>query len=93
MQARSTDFPGNYPGYDDSWDYKRFEKVPLHICMYIDYGSIDLGETIYLKRFSISVGQLDIEEMVMVFDMVGVDAAIANSIRRVLIAEVYTERK
>eukprot|EP00731_Ephydatia_muelleri_P027482 Em0019g355a len=65
--ARSTDFPGNYPGYDDSWDYKRFE-----------------------KRFSISVGQLDIEEMVMVFDMVGVDAAIANSIRRVLIAEVPT---
>ena len=67
INARSTDFPGNYPGCDDSWDYKRFE-----------------------KRFSISVAQLNFEEMVMVFDMVGVDAAIANSIRRVLIAEVPT---
>lgn len=65
--ARSTDFPGNYPGYDDSWDHKRFE-----------------------KRFSISVVQLNIEEMLMEFDMIGIDAAIANSIRRVLIAEVPT---
>lgn len=47
-----------------------------------------LDQTIYSKRFSISVVQLNIEEMVMVFDIIGVDAAIANSIRRVLIAEV-----
>lgn len=26
-QVHSTDFPGNYPGYDDAWDQRRFEEV------------------------------------------------------------------
>ena len=68
---------------------KRFHCTFACISITVVFTSVKL---IYLKRFSISVGQLDIEEMVMVFDMVGVDAAIANSIRRVLIAEVYTEK-
>lgn len=26
--VHTTDFPGNYSGYDDAWDQDRFEKVP-----------------------------------------------------------------
>ncbi|XP_078255082.1 DNA-directed RNA polymerases I and III subunit RPAC1 isoform X3 [Rhinoraja longicauda] len=26
--VHTTDFPGNYPGYDDTWSQRRFEKVP-----------------------------------------------------------------
>ncbi|PFX19149.1 Iron/zinc purple acid phosphatase-like protein [Stylophora pistillata] len=26
MQTHSTDFPGNYPGYDDTWSQEKFEE-------------------------------------------------------------------
>ncbi|XP_054677944.1 DNA-directed RNA polymerases I and III subunit RPAC1 isoform X3 [Grus americana] len=26
--VHTTDFPGNYPGYEDAWDQRRFEEVP-----------------------------------------------------------------
>ncbi|XP_040984530.1 DNA-directed RNA polymerases I and III subunit RPAC1 isoform X5 [Aquila chrysaetos chrysaetos] len=26
--VHTTDFPGNYPGYEDAWDRRRFEEVP-----------------------------------------------------------------
>ena len=39
-----------------------------------------------MQRFSVRVVKLD--EMDMEFDMIGVDAPIANAIRRILIAEV-----
>ncbi|XP_061825607.2 DNA-directed RNA polymerases I and III subunit RPAC1 [Nerophis lumbriciformis] len=63
--AHTTDFPGNYPGYDDTWDMQKFQ-----------------------KSFKIDVVQLN--ENFMEFDMVGIDAAIANAFRRILIAEVPT---
>ncbi|KAK7901137.1 hypothetical protein WMY93_017906 [Mugilogobius chulae] len=63
--VHTTDFPGNYPGCDDSWNLGRFQ-----------------------KNFSINVVQLD--ENSMEFDMVGIDAAIANAFRRILLAEVPT---
>ncbi|GLD73462.1 F-box only protein 28, partial [Lates japonicus] len=63
--VHTTDFPGNYPGYDDSWDMDKFQ-----------------------KNFRIDVVQLD--ESSMEFDMVGIDAAIANAFRRILLAEVPT---
>ncbi|KAJ0066923.1 hypothetical protein NL108_004895, partial [Boleophthalmus pectinirostris] len=63
--VHTTDFPGNYPGYDDTWNLRKFQ-----------------------KNFSINVVQLD--ENNMEFDMVGVDAAIANAFRRILLAEVPT---
>ncbi|XP_072912285.1 DNA-directed RNA polymerases I and III subunit RPAC1 isoform X5 [Hemitrygon akajei] len=28
QNVHTTDFPGNYPGYDDTWDQRRFEQVP-----------------------------------------------------------------
>ena len=27
VQAHGTDFPGNYPGYDDAWDLDKFKQV------------------------------------------------------------------
>ncbi|KAG9464894.1 hypothetical protein GDO78_019238 [Eleutherodactylus coqui] len=63
--VHSTDFPGNYPGYDDSWDLHRFE-----------------------KDFRVDV--IRMEDDVLEFDMVGIDAALANAFRRILLAEVPT---
>jgi len=63
--VNSTDFPGAYEGYDDSWSQEKFE-----------------------EKFQIDIVSLSSAEME--FDMVGVDAAIANSIRRILLAEVPT---
>ncbi|ESO84453.1 hypothetical protein LOTGIDRAFT_196653 [Lottia gigantea] len=63
--VHSTDFPGNYDGYDDSWNLKKFE-----------------------KKFKIDVKKLEGDELE--FDMIGVDAAIANAFRRILLVEVPT---
>ncbi|RVE74277.1 hypothetical protein OJAV_G00020290 [Oryzias javanicus] len=63
--VHTTDFPGNYPGFQDSWDMKNFQ-----------------------KNFRIDVVALD--ENNIEFDMVGIDAAIANAFRRILLAEVPT---
>ncbi|XP_062850884.1 DNA-directed RNA polymerases I and III subunit RPAC1 [Trichomycterus rosablanca] len=63
--VHSTHFPGNYPGYDDTWDFRKFK-----------------------KNFRLDIVQMD--ENTLEFDMVGIDAAIANAFRRILIAEVPT---
>ncbi|KAM7061392.1 DNA-directed RNA polymerases I and III subunit RPAC1 isoform 2-T2 [Acridotheres tristis] len=63
--VHTTDFPGNYPGYEDAWDQRRFEEA-----------------------FRVDV--IREEEDTLEFDMVGIDAAIANAFRRILLAEVPT---
>ncbi|XP_075002838.1 DNA-directed RNA polymerases I and III subunit RPAC1 isoform X4 [Calonectris borealis] len=63
--VHTTDFPGNYPGYEDAWDQRRFEEA-----------------------FRVDV--IREEEGSLEFDMVGIDAAIANAFRRILLAEVPT---
>nr|XP_048301230.1 DNA-directed RNA polymerases I and III subunit RPAC1 isoform X1 [Myodes glareolus] len=63
--VHTTDFPGNYSGYDDAWDQDRFE-----------------------KNFRVDIVHMD--ENTLEFDMVGIDAAIANAFRRILLAEVPT---
>ncbi|XP_041834989.1 DNA-directed RNA polymerases I and III subunit RPAC1 [Melanotaenia boesemani] len=63
--VHTTDFPGNYPGYDDTWNMQEFQ-----------------------KSFRIDV--VNLNENSMEFDMVGIDAAIANAFRRILLAEVPT---
>lgn len=61
----NTEFPGNFPGEDHSWNLKSFKKEL----------KVDIQR---LSRRSIE------------FDLVGVDASIANAFRRILIAEVPT---
>ncbi|XP_013912579.1 PREDICTED: DNA-directed RNA polymerases I and III subunit RPAC1 [Thamnophis sirtalis] len=63
--VHTTDFPGNYSGYDDAWDKQRFEK-------------------------NFRVDMIHMDESTLEFDMVGIDAAIANAFRRILLAEVPT---
>ncbi|XP_053793076.1 DNA-directed RNA polymerases I and III subunit RPAC1 isoform X3 [Vidua macroura] len=63
--VHTTDFPGNYPGYEDAWDQRRFEEA-----------------------FRVDV--IREEGDTLEFDMVGIDAAIANAFRRILLAEVPT---
>ncbi|XP_074166931.1 DNA-directed RNA polymerases I and III subunit RPAC1 [Sminthopsis crassicaudata] len=65
QNVHTTDFPGNYCGFDDAWDQSRFE-----------------------KEFRVDVVHMD--ESSLEFDMVGIDAAIANAFRRILLAEVPT---
>ncbi|XP_051880087.1 DNA-directed RNA polymerases I and III subunit RPAC1 isoform X1 [Pristis pectinata] len=65
QNVHTTDFPGNYSGYDDTWDRQRFE-----------------------QNFRIDIVRL--EEDTLEFDMIGIDAAIANAFRRILLAEVPT---
>ncbi|XP_048733002.2 DNA-directed RNA polymerases I and III subunit RPAC1-like isoform X2 [Ostrea edulis] len=63
--VHSTDFPGEYPNYDDSWNFKKFK-----------------------KNFRIDMIKMNDDELE--FDMVGIDAAIANAFRRILLSEVPT---
>ncbi|XP_045184889.1 DNA-directed RNA polymerases I and III subunit RPAC1-like [Mercenaria mercenaria] len=63
--VHSTDFPGSYEGYDDTWSQEKFE-----------------------KNFRIEIGRSTAEDLE--FDMIGIDAAIANAFRRILLAEVPT---
>uniref|UniRef100_A0A671QP21 DNA-directed RNA polymerases I and III subunit RPAC1 n=1 Tax=Sinocyclocheilus anshuiensis TaxID=1608454 RepID=A0A671QP21_9TELE len=63
--VHTTDYPGNYPGYDDTWDLEKFK-----------------------KNFRIDIVHSD--ENMLEFDMIGIDAAIANAFRRILLAEVPT---
>lgn len=65
QNVHSSDFPGNYDGYDDAWDKRQFE-----------------------QKFKVQVIRLTKEELE--FDMVGIDAAIANAFRRILLAELPT---
>ncbi|KAK7103479.1 DNA-directed RNA polymerases I and III subunit RPAC1-like [Littorina saxatilis] len=76
--VHSSAFPGNYPGYDDDWSKEKFERNFKIQIIHI---------TNEVKRHTGIGMDLDyIDEME--FDMIGIDAAIANAIRRILIAEV-----
>ncbi|KAJ8308704.1 hypothetical protein KUTeg_013578 [Tegillarca granosa] len=63
--VHSSDFPGQYQGYDDTWSQQKFE-----------------------ENFRIDIIRMTDDELE--FDMVGVDAAIANAFRRILLSEVPT---
>ncbi|KAG8431942.1 hypothetical protein GDO86_019174 [Hymenochirus boettgeri] len=63
--VHTTDFPGNYYNFDDTWDQEKFE-----------------------KNFHIDI--VNMEGDTLEFDMVGIDAAVANAFRRILLAEVPT---
>ncbi|KAK2145174.1 hypothetical protein LSH36_697g03063 [Paralvinella palmiformis] len=65
INVNSTDFPGNYPGYDDSWNLKKFS-----------------------KNFRVDI--VNVNERDMEFDLVGIDASVANAFRRILLSEVPT---
>ncbi|PMD31176.1 RBP11-like subunits of RNA polymerase [Hyaloscypha variabilis F] len=59
----STDYPGHYPGEDQSWDKYKFE-----------------------DNFSVKIYKN--EPMESSFSLIGIDAAVANAFRRIMIAEI-----
>lgn len=98
------EYPGIYPGEENTWDLDKFESVryatplpnsstphllisqPLlnakrpHLCPWMNATKQNLRiETKTLTQSTIE------------FDLIGVDASIANALRRVLIAEVRTK--
>jgi DNA-directed RNA polymerase I and III subunit RPAC1 len=80
----SRDFPGHYPGEDSSWNLDHFRKVrtrslPLASFIIKTYRSPSQNLHVKVNRLS----QRSVQ-----FDLVGVDASIANAFRRILIAEV-----
>lgn len=82
----NTEYPGHYPDEDHSWDLQKFKqvsRVPRMSaglgCLCRNHGGCAQTLHIEVKRLS----QRSIE-----FDLVGVDASIANAFRRILIAEV-----
>lgn len=62
----STDYPGHYPGEDNSWNLEELKKT-LQVKFHDPFDPLNC-----------------------VFSLIGVDAAIANAFRRILIAEVPT---
>ena len=74
----STEFPGHYPGEDHSWNLAKFKEVRLFpACI-----QNDLFLTRVLKNLTVSVKRLS--QRSVEFDLVGVDASIANAFRRIL---------
>jgi len=65
FNVHSTDIPGTYTGYDDSWNLDKFK-----------------------KNFHVDMVRLTADEAE--FDMIGIDASIANAVRRILLSEVPT---
>ncbi|XP_048585694.1 DNA-directed RNA polymerases I and III subunit RPAC1 [Nematostella vectensis] len=65
INTHSSDFPGNYTDYDDTWTQEKFE-----------------------EKFKINITRLTPSDME--FDMIGIDASVANAFRRILLAEVPT---
>merc|ERR1711962_405158 len=65
VNAATSDYPGNYAGYDDAWNYQKFA-----------------------KNFKIDIIKLNKQEIE--FDVIGIDASIANAFRRILLADVPT---
>ena len=77
------EFPGHYPGEDHSWSLQKFKQVsdPLLPQMLQAHNSLSQNLIVSVQRLTPSTVE---------FDLVGVDASIANALRRVMIAEVPT---
>lgn len=93
-QVHTTDFPGNYPGYEDAWDRRRFEEVGERRGRLGRWGGVRVRRAapgVTRGAWPVQAFRVDIireEEGALEFDMVGIDAAIANAFRRILLAEV-----
>jgi DNA-directed RNA polymerases I and III subunit RPAC1 len=88
----STDFPGHYPGEDNSWDTEKFRQVCLSAKNALSSSKFPFSSN--------STNQLPIQKLKiqihrksplhLTFSLVGTDASIANAFRRILLAEIPT---
>ena len=79
----SRDFPGNYTGEDNSWNLELFRKVKIP---YLPRRIYPLADNPFSQKLHVKVNRLS--QRSIQFDLVGLDASIANAFRRILIAEV-----
>eukprot|EP00126_Sphaerothecum_destruens_P015757 Sdes_comp9797_c0_seq1m1330 len=78
--SASSDYPGEYAGVDDSWSFEKFKSRFRVEITKIDHGN----EEGNMKKLGRS------HEKIIEFDLIGVDASLANALRRILIAEIPT---
>lgn len=78
----STEYPGHYPGEDHSWNLEEFKKVSDPVTVRLGFYSAKKT----WKNLRVRVQRLS--QRSIEFDLIGVDASIANAFRRILIAEV-----
>ncbi len=78
----NTEFPGHYPGEDLSWNLAKFKEVRA----YRNLSANRFLTGVLVQNLRVSVKRLS--QRSVEFDMVGVDASIANAFRRIMIAEV-----
>ena len=87
----STEYPGHYPDEDHSWDLEKFKEVRYIMC-----GGRFRAHKLLRLQLSPQYRQLQnlqvkvqrLSQRSIEFDLVGVDASIANAFRRIMIAEV-----
>lgn len=86
FQPHSTDFPNTYEGYDDSWNFDNFKKVSQ---LNQTNNQLENNLIFFLnKNFKIEIKNYSKDKLELEFDMVGIDASISNSFRRILLSEV-----
>ena len=78
-QVSSTDYPGVYPGEQNQWNMAKFKKV--RVCV-----QVSMAPDVPCQGLRIDIQR--ITKDAIEFDLIGVDASIANAFRRILIAEV-----
>lgn len=86
-------------GVDNAWDFEEFkENFSVKVCTQLQYRRIPACMTVCVQdasrvhhsHASLQVMKLDRDEGTMQFDLIGVDPAVANTLRRILIAEIPT---
>lgn len=82
-QISNTDFPGHYPGEDHSWNFDWFSRVLL---FHVAWSSGLANRLSFSQNLVVKVHRLSGRSCE--FDIVGVDASIANALRRCIMAEV-----
>jgi len=76
----SSDFPGHHSAQDNAWDLAKFQQVRPSLAL------PHMSSLAHDQRLAVRVERLSNRSID--FDLIGVDASIANAFRRILIAEV-----
>ena len=82
----SRDFPGHHTGEDHSWNLAKFKKVRVATVSWTAPNVINATFSLQVQNLTVKVQRLS--RTSIDFDIVGVDASIANAFRRIMIAEV-----
>lgn len=90
-QVGNSDIPGHWPGEDHSWSLDKFREVRKGKCvllpcfLFIARKHAKIS-SVRAQNLAVKVTRKSSKEIE--FDLVGVDASIANAFRRILMAEV-----